>query len=128
MFSFGKNLVSDMEGTIKYIRKLNNSNLQVINMEDNPYNYQGQAERDYKLFAICLLPHIRYLDYNYITEEQRKKAETKIGEQVAEIDREGANDQKKSAVEREPDEILVKAHIAATEDMFKKILAASEAN
>ena len=41
-------MVSDMEGTVKYIRKLSNENLQVIHMEDNPFNYQGQAERDYK--------------------------------------------------------------------------------
>ena len=41
VFSFGKNLVTDMERTVKYIRKLGNENLQVINMEDNPYNYQG---------------------------------------------------------------------------------------
>ena len=55
-------------------------NLQVINMEDNPFNYQGQAERDYKLFAICLIPNLKYLDYTYISDENRKKAEAKLGE------------------------------------------------
>ena len=40
IFSFGKNLVTNLDETTKYFRKLNN-NLQVLNMEDNPYNYQG---------------------------------------------------------------------------------------
>lgn len=97
-------------------------------MEDNPYNYQGQAERDYKLFTICLLPHLNYLDYNYITDENRKKAEAKLGETVQEIDREGANEQKQSEVEREPNAVHVKAHIDLTDDMMKKIHAGSEAN
>ena len=35
-----------MESTVKYIRRLSNENLQVINMEDNPFSFQGQADRD----------------------------------------------------------------------------------
>ena len=40
VFSFGKNLVTNLDETTKYFRNLNN-NLQVLNMEDNPFNYQG---------------------------------------------------------------------------------------
>lgn len=40
VFSFGKNLVTNLDDTTKYFRKLKN-NLQVLNMEDNPYNYAG---------------------------------------------------------------------------------------
>ena len=121
VLSFGKNMVTDMEKTVKYIRKLGNENLQVINMEDNPFNYTGQAERDYKQFTICLLSDLRYLDYVFITDDMRRKAEAKLGETLQEIDREAANEQKAGQVEREADPILVKANIDLTEDMMKKI-------
>lgn len=96
-------------------------------MEDNPFNYQGQAERSYKDFTITLLTNLRYLDYNYVTEENRKKAEGKLGELVQEIDRDQNQDENKGEVEREADPVHVKAHISQTDDMMKKIHAKSDA-
>lgn len=57
VFSFGKNLVTNLDDTTKYFRKLKN-NLQVLNMEDNPYNYAGQTDRDYKFYTICALKNL----------------------------------------------------------------------
>jgi len=89
IFSFGKNVVEDLDNTTKYLRKLKN-NLQVLNMEDNPFSYQGQSDRDYKMFTICSLKNLQYLDYAYITEDMRRRADNKFLELVNEAEAQAA--------------------------------------
>ena len=120
MFSFGKNLVTNLDDTTKYFRKLKN-NLQVLNMEDNPYNYAGQTDRDYKFYTICALKQLQYLDYSYIGDDQRKKADAKFSDIVNEAEaaaKDGEN--KPQETEKGVDEELVLAHIAITDHIMDK--------
>ena len=70
VLSFGKNLIKtylDDDGCINYLRTLKNK-LEVLKMAENPIEKTGQAEADYKLYAIEALKKLKYIDYELITE------------------------------------------------------------
>lgn len=96
------------DDAVRYLKKLSN-NLQVLNMEDNPYVYTGTSDRDYKFFTICMLRSLKYLDYKLISENQRSQAKLKYDETVAEIEQQENNKEKEA--EKSYDAIHEKAHI-----------------
>lgn len=119
VFSFGKNLVRDYQSAVEYLKKLGNEKLQVLNMEDNPYEYTSTSDRDYKLFTICMLKSLKYLDYKLISDNQRSQAKVKYHETVLDFEQQENNKEKEA--ERTFDPVHTKAHIQATDDMLDKI-------
>ena len=88
-------------------------------MADNPFQFTGGNETDYKLYTIEMLKGLKYLDYELIDEASRKAAELKYGEQNNEAE---AAAEKEEEEEKEVDQVLVEARIDCTEDMLDKIL------
>ena len=119
VFSFGKNNVRSYDDAVRYLKKTNNK-LQVLNMEDNPYVYAGSTEKDYKLFTICMLKGLKYLDYKLISDSVKKQANTKYEEQVNEIEQQENNKEKEA--EKTFDPVHEKAHIHSTDDMLDKLM------
>lgn len=122
VLSFGKNEFKAHDEPINYLKKLKNK-LEVLKMADNPFEYQGQNETDYKLFTIEMLKGLKYLDYELIDEANRRAAELKYGEANNEAEAAAEKDEDE---DKEVDQELVDAKIDCTENMLDKILAAFE--
>ena len=103
---------------VQYLKKLKNK-LEVLKMADNPFQFTGGNETDYKLYTIEMLKGLKYLDYELIDEASRKAAELKYGEQNNEAE---AAAEKEEEEEKEVDQLLIEARIDCTEDMLDKIL------
>ena len=71
----------DDDGCVSYLRTLKNK-LQVLKMAENPLNRSGQAEADYKLYAIEALKNLKYIDYELITDQQREAAKQKYSDEL----------------------------------------------
>jgi len=64
VLSLGKNRLSSLDDTIKYLSKLKN-NLQVLKLAENDFAKGG--EKEYNLRIIAHLRNLKYLDYELIT-------------------------------------------------------------
>jgi len=65
VFSFGQNLVRQLDESVQYLKSLKNK-LEVLNMADNPFANTGQNEQDYKYYTVEVLKNLKYLDYQVI--------------------------------------------------------------
>jgi len=122
VFSFGQNLISSHEEVCNYLKKLKNK-LQVLKMADNPYSYQGQNDADYKLYTVQVLKNLKYLDYELIDENMRKKAFDKYNDTLNESQ---SNADKAMEGEKETDNELKDANIDCTDRIFNKIIDVDE--
>ena len=118
VLSFGQNQFNLHDEPVQYLKKLKNK-LEVLKMADNPFQFTGGNETDYKLYTIEMLKGLKYLDYELIDEASRKAAELKYGEQNNEAE---AAAEKEEEEVKEVDQLLVEARIDCTEDMLEKIL------
>ena len=71
----------DDDGCISYLRTLKNK-LEVLKMAENPLSRSGQAEADYKLYAIEALKKLKYIDYELITDQQKEAAKQKYSDEL----------------------------------------------
>ena len=71
VLSVGKNQLEHLDKCVEYLADLHN-NLEVLKIKGNLFKDSG--DKDYKGRIISFLPHLKYLDYELIEDEQRKTA------------------------------------------------------
>jgi Leucine-rich repeat (LRR) protein len=125
VFSFGKNFVKSFDYAIIYMKGLKN-NLQVLKMADNPFEKAGgqKSGDEYRLYAIEMLKGLKYLDYELITDEDKKEAKNKHHDEAGDKDQGNANDNDEAS--NIIDEDLISAKLEKTHNLFKRIRDESE--
>ena len=117
VLSLGKNCLSNLDESIKYLRGLNNK-LEVLKISGN--NFTQRGEKDYSKYAIAHLKGLKYLDYELITATQRAEANEEHKEEMQDHDQEAEdkNDGEGGAVSQE----LKDAKIGNTVNMFNNAI------
>lgn len=89
MLSVGKNRLSDLEHTVKYLMNLNNK-LEVLKIAGN--TFQARGEKEYHKYTIAHLKQLKYLDYELITSTNRTEANEEHKEEMQDAENETDGD------------------------------------
>lgn len=112
----GKNALSNLDHTIRYLTSLKNK-LEVLKLSEN--NFPKQNEKSYHLRCIAHLKNLKYLDYELISSKMRHDA---LEEYKDEVTNTNTEDQDKDAKVTMIDPELADAKIGITVGLFKNAI------